>query len=96
MKQIVMILIKAYRYGLSPFLGSHCRYYPSCSSYALTALEQHGLMSGLWLGIRRLARCHPWHEGGFDPVPENVQKSPDPGGHKEIEKCRNQRHDHNH
>jgi putative membrane protein insertion efficiency factor len=74
MRRIVITLIKLYQVILSPFVGQHCRFYPSCSAYALEALEKHGLLRGLWLSIKRLSRCHPWHEGGVDPVPE-----PEPG-----------------
>lgn len=70
MGKILIILVRAYRYGISPFLGQHCRFYPSCSSYAETALRQHGWCKGSWLTLRRLARCHPWHPGGCDPVPD--------------------------
>ena len=71
MGKVLIILIRAYRYGISPFLGNHCRFYPSCSSYAETALSRHGLVKGGWLSVRRLARCHPWHAGGCDPVPDH-------------------------
>lgn len=70
MRRLLIGLIRGYQLLLSPFLGNHCRFYPSCSSYAMTAIETHGVGRGLWLGLRRLLRCHPWHEGGFDPVPE--------------------------
>jgi putative membrane protein insertion efficiency factor len=69
MRWPVMLLIKAYRYGLSPLLGSHCRFHPSCSQYAETAVARFGVLRGGWLAVKRLARCHPWHEGGVDPVP---------------------------
>ena len=69
MRGIMIFLIKAYRTILSPFIGQHCRFYPSCSAYALEAVEKHGALRGLWLSLRRLSRCHPWHEGGEDPVP---------------------------
>lgn len=69
--QIVLItLVKAYRLLLSPSLGSACRFTPSCSVYALGALGQHGATGGAYLTLRRLARCHPWCDGGFDPVPD--------------------------
>ena len=61
--------IRAYRYILSPMLGPTCRFYPSCSCYAEEALQQHGAIRGTYLTVRRLMRCHPWHEGGYDPVP---------------------------
>ena len=68
-RKIIQLLIRLYQRALSPLLGPRCRYYPSCSQYALEALEAHGLMRGLWLAVRRIARCHPLHSGGFDPVP---------------------------
>lgn len=64
------LLIRVYQYTLSPLLGPRCRFYPSCSNYALRALELHGPFKGSWLTLRRLARCHPWHEGGVDHVHE--------------------------
>ena len=67
----VAILIRGYRYAISPLLGQHCRFYPSCSAYALTAIESHGLGRGGLLALRRLGKCHPWHAGGFDPVPDH-------------------------
>lgn len=66
---LLLALLKFYRYALSPLLGPRCRFHPSCSEYACVALQKHGLGSGLWLLLRRLARCHPWHPGGVDPVP---------------------------
>lgn len=62
-------LIRLYRRFLSPMLGATCRFYPSCSRYALEALEKHGALKGAWLAVVRICRCHPWHAGGFDPVP---------------------------
>ena len=67
--KIIQGLIRAYQRALSPLLGPRCRYYPSCSQYALEAVEIHGVLLGLWLAVRRLALCHPFHPGGFDPVP---------------------------
>jgi putative membrane protein insertion efficiency factor len=62
-------LLRLYQVAVSPFLGQHCRFYPSCSSYAVEAIEQHGPWRGCWLALRRLGRCHPWNAGGVDPVP---------------------------
>lgn len=69
MKTVVLLLIKGYQTALSPVLGTHCRFQPTCSSYTYEAIEKHGLFRGTVLGIRRLLRCHPFHEGGIDPVP---------------------------
>jgi len=75
MRTIFLILIKTYRLLISPWLGNHCRFYPSCSAYAQEAIERHGPWHGLWLGIKRLSRCHPWHPGGVDPVPRSLHSS---------------------
>jgi putative membrane protein insertion efficiency factor len=72
---IALSLIALYRLGISPLLGPRCRFYPSCSEYGAQALERFGLMKGLWLTIRRLGRCHPFHAGGLDPVPESATAS---------------------
>ncbi len=74
MQKILIWIVKGYRYVLSPYLGSHCRYHPSCSSYAITALERHGFVKGVSLSVKRVLRCHPWHEGGFDPVPDKNKR----------------------
>ena len=68
--QLLRALVRAYRYFVSPLLPQACRFYPSCSSYAEQALQDHGALRGGWLTARRLCRCGPWHAGGFDPVPE--------------------------
>lgn len=87
MKTLLAVLIRLYRYTLSPFLGNNCRFYPTCSEYALEAVERHGAWKGLWLALRRIGRCHPWHEGGVDPVP-GPAPGPVPGKrpNKELEK----------
>jgi len=69
MKSLLLLLIDGYKLLLSPFFGSQCRFYPTCSSYAREAIEVHGSLKGSWLAIRRILRCHPWHPGGVDPVP---------------------------
>ncbi|WP_260291798.1 membrane protein insertion efficiency factor YidD [Sedimenticola hydrogenitrophicus] len=71
MKRLVLQLLKGYSYLISPLLGNNCRYYPSCSAYTREAVELHGVLRGLWLGTRRILRCHPFHEGGYDPVPDS-------------------------
>jgi uncharacterized protein len=67
--QGVVGIIRGYQLVISPLFGSVCRFYPSCSQYAIGALLRYGLIKGLWLAIKRLLRCHPWHAGGYDPVP---------------------------
>lgn len=69
MQNLLMALVRAYRFLLSPWLGSGCRFTPTCSAYALEALERHGAAAGSYLATRRLLRCHPWCDGGHDPVP---------------------------
>lgn len=69
MRQVLSVLIRAYQYAVSPLFVQSCRFYPSCSAYALEALERHGSLRGAWLAVKRLLRCHPWHPGGCDPVP---------------------------
>ena len=70
MRRLLIGLIDGYKLLLSPLLGNHCRFHPSCSSYARQAIEEHGALRGSWLALCRIGRCHPWHEGGLDPVPE--------------------------
>jgi len=74
MRAVLIALIRAYQWFISPLLGPHCRFYPSCSQYACEALERHGALRGSGLALRRLLRCHPWHPGGVDPVPEPSPK----------------------
>mgnify|MGYP003599659980 FL=1 len=70
MRTILILFIRGYQLFISPLLGNHCRFYPSCSRYAQEAIERYGAFRGGWLAIRRVLRCHPWHPGGADPVPE--------------------------
>ncbi len=65
----MILLLLCYKAVISPFMGNHCRFYPSCSTYAIEAIETHGVFKGSYLALRRLSKCHPWHEGGVDPVP---------------------------
>ena len=69
LRQIFVLPIRFYRLFISPVLGPHCRFQPTCSSYAIEAIEKFGILKGVWMAIRRISRCHPWHEGGYDPVP---------------------------
>ena len=74
MQTVLIMLLRAYRYFVSPLLGNHCRFHPSCSHYALDAVRLHGALHGSALAARRLARCHPWCAGGYDPVPTRKQQ----------------------
>lgn len=74
MKTLLLILLRTYQYAISPFLGPNCRFYPSCSEYAVEAIREHGSLKGGALAARRLCKCHPLHAGGFDPVPPNPAK----------------------
>jgi len=69
MKKLLLIFIKFYQYFISPFTGNNCRYYPTCSAYAVEAVEKYGSLKGALLTAKRILRCHPFHAGGFDPVP---------------------------
>lgn len=69
-RNICVAILVAYRAVISPLYGDVCRYYPSCSSYALQAIQQHGMIRGIWMGSRRILRCHPWAPGGVDDIPE--------------------------
>ncbi len=70
MRFMLIAIIKFYKYFISPVLGNRCRFYPSCSSYSLEALQLHGAIIGTYLSLKRLLKCHPFHKGGIDPVPE--------------------------
>lgn len=69
MKRMLVSVIRLYQVALSPFLGSNCRFHPTCSEYAIEALSCHGSTKGFWLAVCRLGKCHPWNDGGYDPVP---------------------------
>ena len=69
MKAVLIAALRGYQYALRPMLGANCRFYPSCSDYAREAIERHGAWHGTWLATRRVCRCHPYHPGGYDPVP---------------------------
>jgi putative membrane protein insertion efficiency factor len=70
MQVILLALLRFYKQWISPLLPTACRFHPTCSVYMMQAIERHGPMRGVWLGLKRLGRCHPFHEGGCDPVPE--------------------------
>ncbi|MBV8633007.1 MAG: membrane protein insertion efficiency factor YidD [Burkholderiaceae bacterium] len=70
MKTVLLWLVRAYQVALSPMFGPSCRFYPTCSNYAMDAIREHGALKGAMLAAVRLAKCHPWHPGGFDPVPK--------------------------
>ncbi len=82
MKTVILGLIRAYRYLLSPFIGQHCRFTPSCSEYAMEAVERYGALKGSWLAAKRLGRCHPFAPGGYDPVPEPEVSRGERGTHE--------------
>jgi putative membrane protein insertion efficiency factor len=68
-KHLLIFAVRGYQVAIGPLMPASCRYYPSCSMYSIEALERHGALKGSWLTIRRILRCHPFHPGGFDPVP---------------------------
>lgn len=74
MKYLLIGLVRLYQLIISPYLPSSCRYHPTCSQYGIDALRQHGALKGGWMAIKRIARCHPWSEGGYDPVPPSQQE----------------------
>ena len=67
-KFLMISLIRVYQLFISPLLGNNCRYYPTCSQYAIEAIEKKGIIKGSWMAVKRICRCHPWHDGGYDPV----------------------------
>lgn len=69
-QKLTLMILKVYQYLISPLLGNNCRYLPSCSCYTHTAIERFGVLKGGWMGLKRVLRCHPFHPGGLDPVPE--------------------------
>ncbi|HEX8716559.1 MAG TPA: membrane protein insertion efficiency factor YidD [Gemmatimonadaceae bacterium] len=69
MRAVLIFLVRGYQVALSPLFPAACRYYPTCSAYAIEALRRYGAWRGSWMTVRRLARCHPFHPGGYDPVP---------------------------
>jgi len=69
MRSLLILLVRGYQVAIGPLLPAACRYYPSCSAYMIEALERHGAVRGGLMGIRRILRCHPFHVGGYDPVP---------------------------
>lgn len=74
MRRLLMGLVRGYQLLLSPWLGNSCRFEPTCSNYALQALQRHGAAAGSYLALKRIARCHPWCDGGHDPVPDALPR----------------------
>jgi len=74
MNRLLIMLVRLYQLMLSPWLGNHCRFYPTCSTYCIEALRQHGAVHGLWLSVKRLTKCHPLHSGGVDMVPLSTKR----------------------
>lgn len=79
MRRLLILVVRGYQVLLSPLLPAACRYQPSCSNYAIEALEKHGAIRGSWLAARRIARCHPFRPGGYDPVPDPPTQTPRDG-----------------
>ncbi|MCD1646334.1 membrane protein insertion efficiency factor YidD [Marinobacter adhaerens] len=90
MRKLLLLPIRFYQYAISPLMASHCRHYPTCSQYAVEAISYHGALKGLFLAIRRLLRCHPWAEGGYDPVPGTT----DPRIQETVKTCVHADHSH--
>ena len=81
MKSVLIALVRGYQLLISPVLGNNCRYMPSCSAYTLEAMEKWGPWRGIWMGIKRVGRCHPFHAGGYDPVPDPPEEQNRPHRH---------------
>ena len=75
MNKLLVALLRAYQVAVSPFLGQNCRFYPTCSNYAIEAVRTHGAARGSWLAARRVCKCHPWNDGGVDLVPPAPEKN---------------------
>ena len=75
MKKILILLIRFYQKFISPMFPAKCRFYPTCSQYTLEAVKEHGAIKGTYLGIKRILKCHPFHEGGYDPIPKRENKN---------------------
>ncbi|MEZ5585031.1 MAG: membrane protein insertion efficiency factor YidD [Candidatus Competibacteraceae bacterium] len=75
MGKILTGVLRIYQWFISPLLGPHCRFHPTCSQYAIEAIAQQGPARGSWLALKRVLRCHPWHPGGIDPVPQSTKKN---------------------
>lgn len=75
LKKLFIFPIRIYQWTISPLLGANCRHHPSCSHYTIQAIEEWGVLKGIWLGMKRISRCHPWGTHGHDPVPKNPARS---------------------
>ncbi len=72
-KKVFILPVRIYQYLISPLLGSNCRHSPTCSQYMIDAINEWGVIKGVWLGIKRLSKCHPWGTSGYDPIPKNIK-----------------------